>query len=221
MLKLDEENRIAVPTGPIEDSVYVFPSFQDMKAATARLLKRKIVVSGTNVSNKMADERVRMFDTTVLRTEGLPARSGEEVVEMSILPDWTAKIPTNAKIAATSPFDELVAAEIDAAEVFGDPVFVTVDAIFGELRFEFPTMEEMAPDLKFLMSDRIRQRGRRVQDRSNEVRMSFFRKTCRGVEGVAIPNGAILATVLPENWILSAVRPFERQEALSEDDLGN
>jgi hypothetical protein len=202
-----------------------------MKDGIARLLKRKVVVQGTEVTDRTTEERTRLFDKFIARTENLPTRNGSaDVVEMSETDDWKKKIPTNAKLAATSPFDELTSAEIKPGEVFGDPVVVVVDVIFGKVEFVFGTMEDMADDLKTLMSDRIRQRGRRIQDRSLEVRIDFFRKNCVDVQGIDEPfarstapkgKGPKLVDLVPLNWIASAVRPFERTEALTDDELGN
>jgi len=224
MVSLKDKNRIMVPTGGIEDATYIFPSFGEMAKATERFLKRKVVIQGTEVSDRSTDEGIRLFDLHVTSTEGLPARNGEKkVVEMSTIADWVKRIPVPVKLAAASIFDELSSVEIQPTDVFGDPVVVECNAIVGKIGFEFQPMDDMADELKTLMSDRIRQKGRRIQDRSLEVRKDFFRKTCNGVIGFDVPKTpkSNLADVVPLNWIVSAVRVFERQEALSDADLGN
>ena len=223
MVSLTEENRIAVPTGGIEDAEYIFPSFADLAEPIRRLLKRKIVVSGADVTDRTSEERIRFFDQNVVGTEKLPVRGPEgEVVEMSSSLDWKNRIPANAKIAAASVFDEPAVSDIQAADVFGDPTTVTVDAVVGIVTFDFPPLDdpEFGKALKALMSDRLRQRGRRIQDRTFEVRQEFFRKTVLGIGNVDVAKTKFVDQV-PANWVGAACRVFERQEALSAADLGN
>ncbi len=215
MIDLTEENRIQVPTAGFDDAAYVFPSFSDLAADIVRLQKRKLLFTGSDVKDRTNEERQAFFDKHCIRTENLPARQGEDLVELSETEGWKAKVQAAAKIAAVSVFDE-PESEIVAAEAFGDPVTVEVDALVGKVSFSFPAFDNpaMTEALKILMSDRIRRRGRRIQDRSFDVRQAFFSAACTGT------NTGDLANV-PANWMVAVARAFERAETLSDDDLGN
>lgn len=222
MISLTQENRIAVPTAGFDEAVYIFPSFKDMTDSILRLQRRKMLIQSGDVKDRTNPERIRLFDEHVKATENLPARNAEgDLVELSSMEGWKGKIPGPVKVAAAGVFDE-GEGKILPAEAFGDPVRVEVSSPLGSVTFLFPSLDDpgMSKNLTFLMEDRIRQRGRRIQDRSLDVRLEFFKRTCQGYEGVE-DNGASVLEYLPTNWIVAAVRAFERSEALSDDDLGN
>lgn len=224
MIALNEENRITVPTAGFEEAVFFFPSFADLKEPIVRLQKRKVVIAADDVQVRTNPERIRLFDQNVIRTEGLPARNGTDgqadLVELSDLPDWKGKVPAPSKIAATSAFDE-GASQIIEPEAFGDPVRVEVDALFGKVVFLYPPFDDpdMTAALQFLMDDRVRRRGRRIQDRTLDIQIAFQKRVCKGIEGVDDDTWPIES--YPACWTVAACRAFERSEALTGEELGN
>lgn len=224
MIALKDENRITVPTAGFEEAVFVFPSLLDLRDAIVRLQKRKVVIAADDVQVRTNPERIRLFDQNVVSTDGIPARNGTDgtaaLVELSLTPDWKKKVPAPSKIAATSPFDEGTS-EILEPEAFGDPVRVEVDAIFGKVVFLYPPFDDpkMAAALEFLMDDRVRRRGRRIQDRTLEIQVEFQRRVCQGIKGT--DDDTLPIESYPANWTVAACRAFERAEALTGEELGN
>lgn len=225
MIDLATENRITVPTGGIECQ-YIFPSFADLHEEIETFLKRRGEDTDRDILKPVTEERIRFFDRNATGTAGLPVQGpapaeGETrgVLELSETPNWKVRIPPQAKVAAAALFDLLPDArvKIEATEFFGGPTVLMLDTGFGTVKFSFPPLDDrdFQQALKSLMTDRLRQSGTRLKDRTFEVRRKFFR-ACTDVMGYSESETGRV----PPNHVATICRWFENQEALSESDLG-
>ena len=231
MIDLKDTNSIVVPHGEV-DVIVSYPSFADLKDGIAKMLKDRLTVSTKGVKDVSAGARMRFFQDYATAIDGLEMRTkpkaGTKQAHVGTVPlmvgapdNWKNLVPPNIQAASAMPFDELGTAEIVESAIIGDPVKIEVDTLLGIVTFHFPDYgdEEFTKALKrFVMAERVKQRGRRFELTGQQLNAAFFEKWCTAAEGLA--NGTDRKE-LPLNWIVSGCRPFINQEALSPDDLGN
>jgi len=221
-ISLTDKNRITAPVGGIREAVFILPSFMELRPAIRRLLEYKIEIRGTKIVNRTIDEQVRFFDENCEGAEKIPTQQDNGVVELASLDGWKGRIPPNTKMAVAAVFDESLDVEIEESEVFGGATVIRVDAGVGEVQFFYPSIDDpkFHKELKTLLSDRTRRRGRRVESQAHQTRMKFFQRTCQKVEGL---DDLIeeWKDQIPENWVAASCRAFEEAEGMSEEYLGN
>ena len=92
--------------------------------------------------------------------------------------------------------------------------------------------EDFAKAITNLLKNRFKQVGRRMENRTQEARITFFDKTCLEVEGVEYEDAdGMLSTLssdvdgwkskIPANWKSSISAEFEEKDTLGDDDRGN